>query len=802
MKCRTIASLLLGGALLLSLCACSENPGVGEPLSPTASPAPIVTPEPTPEPMDALPGVHTLNLSFPSAPSCWNVHNWVSQSDYLLASLTASPLVSLGLETAEGRMRDAWVYELAADVEDITGTWALSADWGIGEDEAGRVWRIRLRDGVCWADGTPITAETYLYSMRECLSPLLDNHRAETYCSGAAALLGASAYRHSGEATWEENNRLGELRYPASEWSVDGNGAYRAGDGTPLYFSLKEPLSVWLDGSSLEDYALAGYLPAETFDALLALADENGYVPVTTQSADLLYSFTGSEDWGRESFDDLAHYTVFRKTWPASDWSSVGLLAEDEHTLIYICEQPIGRFDFLYALTTPWLVYEPLYENGKFQYNGETYTDYGSSPETSMSCGPYYLSKAENGQYILERNGRWYGYADGGELYEADRIVLETLRAAEARDRFEAGRLDLYIPDGAEDLPLQGSTLSVEDGYTYRFIMVTDHAALEELSTPGTNRTCLANSAFRDALSYAIDRAQLTRALGDGSIPALGLIGGIYRYDVSTDPATRYRDSLGAMVAICTAYGVSIGDPSDAALRAAWESCTGYDPQRARHLFELAYAQMVTADDWDDGMTIELRCAVSDDALTEGQLRMNEAMQEMLDAAVEGTGFAGKLKITFCTVEDRLAAVAAGEIEMAWGAWGGAAFDPYGLMQCYCDPDFNTIQEGCGFDPKTKLLSLLIEDEAVTKTYGEWCDALLRGGEFFGDSELRLKLLSDLEAALLKERRFIVVAQGAQPICLSGQIEAGSETYSILTGFGGIRSLHFTCDDAEWAAQN
>jgi hypothetical protein len=143
--------------------------------------------------------------------------------------------------------------------------------------------------------------------------------------------------------------------------------------------------------------------------------------------------------------------------------------------------------------------------------------------------------------------------------------------------------------------------------------------------------------------------------------------------------------------------------------------------------------------------------------------------------------------------------VAAGEIEMGYGAWGGAAFDPYGLMQCYLDPDFNTIQEGCGFDPEHKLLTLLLDEEPVTKTYTEWCRELLPGAEAASDPQRRVQLLALVEEALLKERRFLVAASGAKKLLLSPKVEPGSENYSILSFFGGIRSLRFHYDDAQWA---
>lgn len=812
MKSRSLLALFLALCLLLGLCpACTGSPVIG-----AASPAPSATPSPEPTPVPTeppKPGFHTLHLASESAPLCWNAHTWESETDAFLLSLTASPLMDLGLTFADGGEVPGWLYTMADSVEDITAEWEGAADWGIGAEESGRVWRIRLNESACWSDDahTPITADDYIYSMRQLISPEMSNYRAESFCTGSAAILHADAYRHAGSDSWAENAVPGgAITYPYAEWVFTDDGC-RAGDGSALYFSLYSPITVWMDGCSLEDYRQAGYFPEDVFAALLSEADADGYVAVTRETADLLYSFTGSDEWGRESRDDLAYYVSYRQTWPAASWDSVGLLKEGAYSLLYITESPVSEFDILFALTTPWLVYEPLYEAGKFEYGGRVYTNYGTLPETSMSCGPYRLTDAEGGTLTLERSEGWFGYAadPGHETYETDRIILHTAGRALARQMFAAGKLDVFIPAKGQPLPEvpDATVLLRDDGYVYRFFMVTDRAALLALQEADSdesktvNKTCLANDAFREALSCAIDRARMAEAQG-ACQPALGLFSDVYLYDAENDPASVYRASVPGMTAVCDACGLSLSDVTEAeALRAACDGCTGYNPTRARHLFQLAFDQMAESGDWIDGMTIELRCAVGSGELTEAQLRQNELMQQFLDEATVGTELEGRCTITFCCMDDRYDAVARGGIEMGYGAWGGAAFDPYGLLQCYCDPAFNPIQEGCGFDPAARLLTLIHGEKAVTRTYTEWCRSLLDGGDCASDPALRLEVLAGLEEALLKERRMIVVASGGEPVLLSAKLRAGSDTYSILCGFGGIRSLRYAYDDAEWAAR-
>jgi oligopeptide transport system substrate-binding protein len=814
MRIKRYAAFLLSLILLLSLCLGCErfsNPAPSPTVTASSTPVQTPTPPPTPEPTEPpRAGYHTLHLSAGSMPACWDPHSWQSETDYLICSLTAAPLVNIGLvRGADGKACDSWIYEMAESVEDVTGEWEGSEAWGIGPEEQGRVWRIRLRDDACWddEDATPITADSYLYSMRCLLSPAMENYRATVFCTGAAELMGANAYLHSGADIWEENALPGGggFTYPTKDWSFSEDGSCAAADGTQLYFSLRSPLRVWLDGSSLEDYYRAGYVPEEVFSGLSSLADAGGYVPVTQQTAELLYSFTGSDAWGREKREDLAYYTAYRRTWPVSSWENVGLLKEDDLSLLYICAGETEEFDLLYTLTTPWLVYEPLYESGRFEFDGRSYTSYGTSPETSISCGPYRVTEMTERSLTLKKNEAWCSRFGGG-AYETDCVILELLSRGEAEKRFREGDLDLLLPSEDGLLPeVEGaSVLMQDDAYTYRFFMVTDPEALEKLEIVASvaqakpiNKTCLSNDAFREALSFALDRAAFAAAAEENCRPQLGVISGIYLYDVTRDLGSRYRTSPFGMAAVCSAYGVGVPGPEN--LEAAYRTCTGYDPARARRLFQLACEQMEESGLWTEDMSILLDCAVSGGELSEAKQRQNELVQQMLDKATEGTGFEGKLRLRFCTREDRYTAVASGEIEMGYGAWGGAAFDPYGLMQCYCDPDFNTIQEGCGFDPEQKLLTLLLDDEPVTRTYAEWCRALLPGGECAADAERRVQILGLLEEALLRERRFIVAASGARKLLLSPKLQPGSENYSILSFFGGVRSLKYLYDDAQWA---
>lgn len=790
--------LILACCMLFSAgCMADTTPAADQPVN-SKAPSRRSSSDPTPDPA-TLPrsDFYTLNLALDTLPLCWNPHTWESRSDALIWSSTVSPLVDLSFEdSGNGTYHAVWLYELAESTDDVTAEFADAEAWGISPEESGRVWRIRLNEKACWNDEahTPITADSYVYSMRALLDPQMQNYRSTTFRSGRAAVLGAEAYYHAGSDGWQENDTGMGATYPYNDWVFSEDGSCTASDGTKLYFSLKQPLSYWLEGHSIADYVQAGFVPEELYQKLLALADDEGYVPVTAESADLLYSFTGSEDWSAESRDQLASYTVYRKAWPATDWDTVGFLKEDEHTLLYICAESTTEFDLLYALTTPFLVYEPLYEAGKFTYEGRLYTDYGSSIETSMSCGPYALANVEGTLFTLERNDSWFGYSDKKhtDQYQTDRILLRIQNAEKTAERFAVGEVDL-LPN------VQNGNLLLEDGFVYHFFLVTDRTLLAELQQNAggmNNKTCLSNAAFRRGFSLALDRAAFAAA-DECCQPALGLIGST-SYD-SVSQLSRYRGTEAAMRAVCNAYGTDISVfPS---VSAAYASCSGRNVSLARHLFTLAYEQMEADGSWQEGMTVSLNCAVCESELTDALRRQNEVLQQNLNEAIQGTGFEGKLTVTFCPLENRYDAVTAGEIEMGFGAWGAAAFDPYSLLRCFCDPSYASIHEYQGFKPDSRLMTVLIDGELETRTYTEWCTMIQNDGKYAGDPDFRRMLLARLEESLLMEYRSIPVCEYGSMALTSEKLLPGSSEYDILYGFGGLRSLRYAFDDAQWATR-
>ena len=105
--------------------------------------------------------------------------------------------------------------------------------------EDGLVWTVKLREGLTWNDGTPINADTYIYSGQMLLDPKLVNSNA-SYLFTTCIVVNAEEY-FKGNCAWEDVGlkKIDDLtleftlEYPASE--LDFNTTIGA-----LFWPVKE----------------------------------------------------------------------------------------------------------------------------------------------------------------------------------------------------------------------------------------------------------------------------------------------------------------------------------------------------------------------------------------------------------------------------------------------------------------------------------------------------------------------------------------------------------------------------------
>ena len=508
------------------------------------------------------------------------------------------------------------------------------------------------------------------------------------------------------------------------------------------------------------------------------------------------------------------------------EYDTVGLYKVDDYTIRYVCENAYEYNYFLTSCTSNWLVHKATYEANMKEEGGLTVTTYGTSKDTTVSYGPYKMESFEDDkQVVFVQNENWYGYTknDDGTLYsetnfevdgktrqqyQTTKIVIDVMEQKAAYSKFLAGELTDYAPTADEliEYTLSDRLYRVDETYTMRWFFNCALNTLKSLDDGANNENSvvLSNYNFRKAMSLAINRADFVTAT-EGWKPAYSLMNQLYFYDVYNDPTSSYRNSDVAMQAICNLYGVQYGEGTPYKnLEEAYKSITGYNLTEAKALMKQACDELVAANLYTRGADIEIQIAWKAGAMEAADNQQLEKLNQYLNAAMEGSGFG---KITFTAADNlktRYDDVIAGKYAIGWGAWGGAAFYPFGMMQCYMDPSYTKIHESGCWKPDVEELTLTFTNslgETVTHTHTwQYWSANLESGEYMNETnEVKLAILAQLEEKYLD--LYYCIPMAGTTICslLSYQVDEYTDNYNIMYGFGGFRLMTWNFTDAEWS---
>ena len=816
-------ALLLALTMALSLVACGNN----TPAETTAAPA-----ETQPTEAAAPEGVvynYTYRTSATALGTNWNPHTWELNSDDTMLSYVSAPLATMSIEDSLNGVYQ-WVMVAAESITDVTADHqddltkydvTLPEGQTVEDTTAGFVFEIALNPEMAWEDGTPINADTYIYSMKALLDPAMKNYRANLYYAGESAVAGGDDYYYAGSTAWID----AASAYRVADLVAAEDGSFTTPDGAPVKFALTSALA-WLGGNSLKDYVDSygdAMFDVASFEALVALADAEGNVDVNEETIALLTNvITFSADWG-ETADNCGDYLVYGQVYDVCEYDeTVGCYKVDEYTIRYVTQTQIDFNYFLTSCTSNWLVYEDLYEAGKDTTGTLVTTNYNSSLETTMSYGPYRMESLQDGkQVVYVKNENYYAFtknADGtltattdylvdGEhvpAYQTDRIIIDVMDPDAAKQAFLKGELSDWTPS-ADDLPtyaLSEQLYKAPETYTMSFFFCTGLDSLKEMdnSKGNQNSVVLSNVNFRMAFSLAVDRDEWVGAT-EGFLPAYSMLNSLYYYDVYNDPTSSYRNSVPAKQAIVNFYGVEYGEGTPYAdLDAAHDSINGYNLTEAQRLMKLACEELVADGLYTEGEPIHIRIGYAKGALTSADNQQVTLFQKYINAAVEGSGFGPITLEAIGNINDRYGDVANGEYAIGYGAWGGAAFYPFRNFQVYCDPDQYSIHEAGCWDPTTETLTINVEGEDVTKTWQEWSGCMVGSGDMANKSfETKLQILATMEEEYMRFVYRIPFASSTVPMMCSYQIQQYTNEYNIMYGFGGTELLTYNYTDAEWA---
>ena len=219
--------------------------------------------------------------------SNWNPHTWETNADSSMLGYVSSPFVDMSIKDSKEGVYQ-WVYEMATEVKDTTKeNYADLEKYGstlpegqtAADQEAGYVFDISLNQNAKWEDGTPITADDYVESMKRLLDPKMKNYRANLYYAGESAIAGAAEYYNSESPIYEPVvPAYGEGVEPDYSYDVENNDVYVNFTTTSMTlasYSFKEIASYL--GAQGTDYL-------SKIDELSKKVNVYGYVQVTEEN--------------------------------------------------------------------------------------------------------------------------------------------------------------------------------------------------------------------------------------------------------------------------------------------------------------------------------------------------------------------------------------------------------------------------------------------------------------------------------------------------------------------------------------
>ena len=724
-------------------------------------------------------------------------------------------------------------YSAATKLEDVTST--VDAKWGYTADQKGYAWKITLRDDLKWDDGTPITAEDFVYSMQAQLDPKFMNYRGNQYYDTLRIKNSRGYFFQDQEGTYELVTAKGYATIQAavdagetvyvdvySVWGADASWTNEAGESCPKWLPINDT-TVYSGLYEGNPDAVSG---KDAWDVLMAY----GYGPYLEPGMDY-------DSW----------ISVFiENTVRDVKWEDVGIYAEGN--AIVVCldkaysllneDGSLALWAGYYMSSLP-LVHKAKYEAAKIApADGATLwtSKYNSGAETTASWGPYKLvTFVEGSHYRLEKNEYWYGWnmEEYKNQYNISAINCEKMDDENTQwVKFIAGEYDdAALTDKNYDEYKDSKYLSWS-GDTGTFGMQL-YSNLSVLKASGNNNGILAIPEFRQAFSLAINRNELIETIWPGTAtPCLGIVNSMYYYDIENAPNLEdggvYRNTTEAKEALLRAYGFtqgedgkwSSGDLTGLTLDEATYVLSGYNPTVAKQRLAEAIAKL-TADPehygYDSTKDITMIYGASNSDPKHN--KRCAYLQSIIDELVAGTVLEGKIKL----VVDSSAganwsdAFRNGETQIGFGyGFSGNAFNPFDIAGAYVDPDDNLNYHGY-WDTSAENLTITLPagnyegaGKTITMSVQNWFFCLnglateknqpvqYNWGEGFAPSNARLRILAALEEYAITQAYSVRLIGNYGGSFLGAKFAQFNTEYNTFMGFGGMRYMVVNYTDAEW----
>ena len=773
---------------------------------------------------------YTYNSAWSEFPTVWSPFQMQTATDGDMMDFLSDGFYAFDFNETN----DGYVIEPAMAAEfpvDVSADY-VGEQWGIAEGETGRAWKITLRDNLAWQDGTPIKAEDFVKSAQYLLNPKAANYRADSYYSGQLIIANAQAYVNSGRTVEKQENNTNIVRYTMDNLTLGEDGVYVTEQGNPVYIAVNAPLSDWLSGNTLKLYVDnygESYFNMENWEALLALADEAGYAPLTEESKGFLASVISTSAWGEDE-NNVPDYLAYDYVNPEVAWEAVGFLATGENEITLVLDKALSGFYLHYNLTSSYLVNLPLYESLIVETDGVFSNAYGTSLETSMSYGPWMLESYQSDKEIhLVKNPYWYGYSlpENEGLYMTTDYHVECVKeSSTAMEMFLNGQLDQkgLDVDQIEEYVNSDYCYFSEGDSVFAMVFNPDLDALtanQATAGENVNKTILTVKEFRMAMSMAMDRQAFCLATSPSNAPAFALYSGQIVSDPDAGEFYRTTEEAKDVIVNFWALNEEIGEGKLYATKdEAIESLTGYNLAMAQDYFNKAYDIAIEQGlmDEDDVVTIIVGTPNATSAFYNNGY---DFIVNNYTEAVKGTKLEGKIAFTRdSTLGNGFSdALKNNTVDMLFGVgWTGSTFDPYGLMEAYTSSGY---QYDPAWNTEEAMLTINLDGVDYTASVWDWTTSItgtaitadvaglaVEGmgtvtGEITFDPAVTTSnkvILAALENAVLQNYDFIPLMGDSSALLKGQQIEYYLEDEVFPLGRGGIKYMTYNYTDAEWVA--
>ncbi len=843
MKGKKFLALVMAAAMTMSLAACGDNADNNQ--SSGSTPGSESTPGSNEETKDtqdpqmpvAENATYTYNTSASTLPAGWNPHTYQTEDDSVYFDYTTDSLYTLffndEIHPLEGREAfDGYVIvpSMAADFPvDVTEQVKAShPQFNIPESAtSGYAWSVKLRDGLKWDDGTPITAQDFVDSLERCLRPELLNYRSSDYNRGTYAVVNAENYALAGNPVFQSFAEAGTTYADFianggtdDQVAVDMNGFWGV-TGSDSRFTwgyitddtmVRDPA---VEEGNDEDYVSAKYLWDNYLGPDGAYAG-TGY--------DLQYA-------GTISYPYEADYS----------FDNVGLFVSGDNELTFVYANALEGFYLMtYGMSTQYLVKTDLYDANLKETesaSGSVWSStYGTSMDTSVSYGPYKLSEFQADKLMhFVKNENWWGWdsdvytyvdpEDGNtyQMYQTTDVDIQYVKeSATQKQMFLAGQLMTYGLQSEDfDQYRNSDYYYATPAETIYFLLFNGHEKViqerENAADFDKNTTDLEMQmleSFRRACTVAIDRENFAATVSPARQGGYAFVGNTYIYDPET--CAYYRDTPQAKQALVDFYSIDLAD-YDNDLDKAVAAITGYDPETAKAKFQEAYEEGIekgyitdTDGDGKSDQTITMVYAMSDE-VNDFFRKTFEYLNTSLNKAAAGTGLEGKILITpSAPVGNKWSDnLRNGVMDTQMAGWSGATLDPFGMTDTWTDA--SKAYWGNWFDASKYDLTINLDGADITMSARDWALCLngkmktaQDGKEYnfgYGQTsvENRLNILAEIEKFMLTSYNCVPIMQNGSGSLLSQQVYYVVEEYNPMMYRGGIQYMKYNYNDAEWA---